>query len=68
MRINENSAFVEQAISRIHRMTQSKQTFIHMVMIQDTVEEGLMDNVLKKKVSFLALELCVEYHHCNIRV
>ncbi|KAG0172401.1 hypothetical protein DFQ30_010537 [Apophysomyces sp. BC1015] len=35
---------MDQAISRIHRMTQSKQTYIHTVVIKDTVEEGLMDN------------------------
>ncbi|KAF7730800.1 hypothetical protein EC973_001318 [Apophysomyces ossiformis] len=34
----------DQAISRIHRMTQLKQTYIHTVVIKDTVEEGLMDN------------------------
>ncbi|KAJ8656631.1 hypothetical protein O0I10_007708 [Lichtheimia ornata] len=42
-------ATMDQAISRIHRMTQNKQTFIHTVVIKDTVEEGLMDNVLRKK-------------------
>ena len=41
---------IDQAIARIHRMTQNKQTFIHTVVIKDTVEEGLMDNVLKRKV------------------
>ncbi|ORZ01718.1 hypothetical protein BCR43DRAFT_189708 [Syncephalastrum racemosum] len=40
---------MDQAIARIHRMTQSKQTFIHTVIIKDTIEEGLMDNILKKK-------------------
>ncbi|KAI9249143.1 SNF2 family N-terminal domain-containing protein [Phascolomyces articulosus] len=44
-----NPATMDQAIARIHRMTQNKQTFIHTVVIKDTVEEGLMDNVLKKK-------------------
>ncbi|CDS12831.1 hypothetical protein LRAMOSA05015 [Lichtheimia ramosa] len=44
-----NPATMDQAISRIHRMTQNKQTFIHTVVIKDTVEEGLMDNVLRKK-------------------
>lgn len=34
-------------------MTQLKQTYIHTVVIKDTVEEGLMDNVLKKKASVL---------------
>lgn len=41
--------FLDQAIARIHRMTQLKQTFIHTVVIKDTIEEGLLDNVLAKK-------------------
>ncbi|KAI7867732.1 SNF2 family N-terminal domain-containing protein [Spinellus fusiger] len=39
----------DQAVARIHRMTQLKQTFIHTVIIKDTVEMDLMDNVLTKK-------------------
>lgn len=49
---------IDQAISRIHRMTQNKQTFIHTVVIKDTVEEGLMDNVLRKKVVGALHSLC----------
>ncbi|KAL1935309.1 hypothetical protein VTP01DRAFT_4449 [Rhizomucor pusillus] len=44
-----NPATMDQAIARIHRMTQLKQTFIHTVVIKDTIEEGLLDNVLAKK-------------------
>jgi SNF2 family DNA or RNA helicase len=43
-------ATMDQAIARIHRMTQFKQVYIHTVVIKDTIEEGLMDNVLMKKV------------------
>lgn len=50
MQYDIDSRVIDQAISRIHRMTQNKQTFIHTVVIKDTVEEGLMDNVLRKKV------------------
>lgn len=50
MQYDIDSRDIDQAISRIHRMTQNKQTFIHTVVIKDTVEEGLMDNVLRKKV------------------
>ncbi|KAI8333257.1 P-loop containing nucleoside triphosphate hydrolase protein [Choanephora cucurbitarum] len=45
-----NPATMDQAISRIHRMTQQKETFIHTVVIQDTIEETLMDSILNKKV------------------
>ncbi|KAI7891036.1 SNF2 family N-terminal domain-containing protein [Mucor mucedo] len=46
-----NPATMDQAIARIHRMTQIKETFIHTVVIKDTIEESLMDNILNKKVS-----------------
>ena len=35
-------------------MNQSKQTYIHTVIIKDTVEETLLDTVLKKKVRLFA--------------
>ncbi|KAI8333865.1 SNF2 family N-terminal domain-containing protein [Chlamydoabsidia padenii] len=44
-----NPATMEQAIARIHRMNQTKVTYIHTVIIKDTIEEGLLDDVLKKK-------------------
>ncbi|KAI8073428.1 SNF2 family N-terminal domain-containing protein [Gilbertella persicaria] len=44
-----NPATMDQAISRIHRMTQEKETFIYTVVIQDTIEESLMDTILNKK-------------------
>ncbi|GAA5817786.1 hypothetical protein MFLAVUS_011342 [Mucor flavus] len=44
-----NPATMDQAIARIHRMTQIKETFIHTVVIKDSIEEGLMDNILDKK-------------------
>lgn len=44
-------ATMDQAVARIHRMNQLKETFIHTVVIKDTIEESLMDNILDKKVS-----------------
>ncbi|OAD77664.1 hypothetical protein PHYBLDRAFT_185587 [Phycomyces blakesleeanus NRRL 1555(-)] len=44
-----NSATMDQVISRIHRMTQTKQTYIYTVVIKDTIEENLMDGILEKK-------------------
>ncbi|CAO3641568.1 unnamed protein product [Cunninghamella blakesleeana] len=40
---------MDQAISRIHRMKQKKETYIYTLIMKDTVEEGLLDNVLKRK-------------------
>ena len=45
-----NPATMNQAIARIDRMTQIKDTFVHTVVIKDTIEESLMDNILDKKV------------------
>lgn len=42
---------MDQAVARIHRMNQLKETYIHTVVIKDTIEESLMDNILDKKVS-----------------
>lgn len=50
-----NPATMDQAIARIHRMTQLKETYIHTVVIKDTIEESLMDNILNKKVKY-----CIE--------
>lgn len=50
-----NPATMDQAIARIHRMTQLKETYIHTVVIKDTIEESLMDNILNKKVQSLLL-------------
>ncbi|KAI9319999.1 SNF2 family N-terminal domain-containing protein [Dichotomocladium elegans] len=50
----------DQAMSRIHRMTQNKQTFVHTVVIKDTLEEGLMDNVLKRKSALFKLVMADE--------
>lgn len=44
-------ATMDQAVARIHRMNQLKETYIHTVVIKDTIEESLMDNILDKKVS-----------------
>ncbi|KAI8980328.1 SNF2 family N-terminal domain-containing protein [Pilobolus umbonatus] len=44
-----NPATMDQAVARIHRMTQHKQTYVYIVIIKNTIEEGLMDNILKKK-------------------
>ncbi|KAF1802733.1 SNF2 family N-terminal domain-containing protein [Mucor lusitanicus] len=46
-----NPATMDQAVARIHRMNQLKETYIHTVVIKDTIEESLMDNILDKKVS-----------------
>lgn len=43
-------ATMDQAVARIHRMNQLKETFIHTVVIKDTIEESLMDTILDKKV------------------
>ncbi|CAO3580522.1 unnamed protein product [Absidia cylindrospora] len=45
---------MEQAIARIHRMNQNKDTYIYTVIIKDTIEEGLLDDVLKKKNELFA--------------
>jgi hypothetical protein len=34
-------------------MTQIKETYIHTVVIKDTIEESLMDNILDKKVRIM---------------
>ncbi|KAL7330030.1 hypothetical protein PS15p_205027 [Mucor circinelloides] len=44
-----NPATMDQAVARIHRMNQLKETYIHTVVIKDTIEESLMDNILDKK-------------------
>ncbi|KAI9030695.1 SNF2 family N-terminal domain-containing protein [Phycomyces nitens] len=44
-----NPATMDQVVSRIHRMTQTKQTYIYTVVIKDTIEENLMDGILEKK-------------------
>lgn len=44
---------MDQAVARIHRMTQIKETYIHTVVIKDTIEESLMDNILDKKVRIM---------------
>ncbi|ORZ00072.1 P-loop containing nucleoside triphosphate hydrolase protein [Absidia repens] len=49
-----NPATMEQAIARIHRMNQTKDTYIYTVIIKDTIEEGLLDDVLKKKNELFA--------------
>ncbi|KAI7903454.1 SNF2 family N-terminal domain-containing protein [Cokeromyces recurvatus] len=46
-----NPATMDQAIARIHRMTQLKETYIHTVVIKDTIEDSLMDSILNKKVN-----------------
>lgn len=51
---------MDQAVARIHRMTQVKETYIHTVVIKDTIEESLMDNILDKKVDILRL--------CNLNI
>jgi SNF2 family DNA or RNA helicase len=44
-------ATMDQAVARIHRMNQLKETFIHTIVIKDTIEESLMDTILDKKVT-----------------
>lgn len=46
---------MDQAVARIHRMNQLKETYIHTVVIKDTIEESLMDTILDKKVHALSI-------------
>lgn len=52
-------ATMDQAVARIHRMNQLKETYIHTVVIKDTIEESLMDNILDKKVSNSEKSICI---------
>lgn len=58
-----NPATMDQAIARIHRMTQLKETYIHTVVIKDTIEESLMDNILNKKVLYSFREFFFFFIH-----
>lgn len=51
--IYKKIATMDQAVARIHRMTQAKQTYVHTVVIKDTIEESLMDTILGKKVTYI---------------
>ncbi|PHZ12799.1 uncharacterized protein RHIMIDRAFT_237713 [Rhizopus microsporus ATCC 52813] len=44
-----NPATMDQAVARIHRMTQSKQTYIYTIVMKNTIEETILDDILTKK-------------------
>ncbi|RCH99010.1 hypothetical protein CU097_007190 [Rhizopus azygosporus] len=44
-----NPATMDQAVARIHRMTQSKQTYIYTIVMKNTIEETILDDILTRK-------------------
>lgn len=58
-------ATMDQAVARIHRMTQSKQTYIYTIVMKNTIEETILDDILTRKVTYKG---CSIYTHGLTRI
>lgn len=45
-----NPATMSQAVGRINRINQLKETFVYTLVVKDTLEETIIDIILKRKV------------------